>query len=202
MLMISSARIFSAYPSRLISVVLSSFLLTAIVGCQSNKAIIDYDTDIDFSNYHYYQLLEELSGATEEVNPLLVERTKTALQAHLIKASFAPATATQAADILVRYYISSQTQSKESNARSSIGLGGGSGGAAMGVSLSFPLGGNKVVKDTQIIVDLVDPEDKKVKWRGTKNFKLSDESPEQVTKIVNATIAEILSFYPPDTSSK
>ncbi len=174
--------------------ILSLLLLSA---CAGNKPTVDYDTDTDFSQFHYYQLLTERSGAGEDIDPLLAERVKEAVLAQLANSPLKPANKQHPADVLVRYYVASSAKSQTSNSRGSVGLGGGGGGSFMGVSLSVPLGGDKVIKEVQVIVDMLSPDDQQFKWRGSMNFKIDNESPEQINHLVNAVVADIFQNYPP-----
>lgn len=172
-------------------------LLLILSACQSSNVIVDYDTDADFSNLRYYRWLEERSGAEESFDPLIAERAKSAVQAQLQQAGFDPATDTNPANVLVRYYVATYTRSQQSNTQGSIGFGSSGKNTALGISLSFPLGGDKIIKDAQIIVDLLSADDQLLKWRGTNTFQISDESPEQITHMIEAVVAEIFSHYPP-----
>ncbi len=101
--------------------------------------------------------------------------------------------------MLVRYYIGSHTRSQESKSRGGIGIGSAGGSTAVGLSLSFPLGKDKVVKRAQIIVDFLDPETRKLQWRGTNLIGITDESPEAITTMVNEAVMAILERYPPES---
>jgi hypothetical protein len=57
-----------------------------------------------------------------------------------------------------------------------------------------------VVKEANLVIDLVDPTDKKLKWRGSKIIKISEESPEEITAVIDAAVAEIFGFYPPGSA--
>ncbi|WP_101758327.1 DUF4136 domain-containing protein [Oceanicoccus sp. KOV_DT_Chl] len=175
--------------------------LVILTGCQSSNVVVDYDTSADFSNLRHYQLQPQKAN-DKDFDPLLDERTRKALQAELSKEGLIEETAEQAANIIVSYHVSSQIKDKPSETGASIGLGGSSSGnTAMGLALSFPLGGDKVVKEIQIVIDMLNPSDKTLKWRATKNLTVGDESPEQITAIMNAAIEEIFTFYPPGTKA-
>ena len=178
---------------------IASLTVLLLSACQSSNVIIDYDTEADFGHYRYYDWLTEGSGAEQDFDPLISQRSKNAIEAELKNAGFSPASEIHKADVLVRYYVATDTRSQKSNSSGSIGFGSGGGGTAMGLSLSFPLGGNTVVKDAQLIVDLISPDNQKLKWRGTNQLKISDESPEEITVLIDAVVAEIFSFYPPGT---
>jgi Domain of unknown function (DUF4136) len=184
--------------SRLLLLTALSLSLSA---CQSSKVTTDYDTDADFSHFKYYDWHEENSGGEEGFDPLIVERIKEAVKTELAKAAFSPASETNKATVLVRYYVATQTRNEEPGSSASIGFGHAGGHSGVGLSFSFPLGGgtgdSTVVKEALIIVDLLSPEDQKLKWRGSNQLSISDQSPAEITAMINAAVAEIFSFYPP-----
>lgn len=171
-------------------------LLITLAACQSSTVTVDYDTQADFSNTKRYDWAEKNSGVEEGFDPLLAQRVKTAVERNLAAASLSPAVGSKP-DVLVRYYVGSHTEEQESKSRGSIGFGSGGGNVGVGIGLSFPLGGSKVVKQAQIMVDMLNPDSGKLVWRGTNRIKISDETPEQVTTKVNQAIAEIFKQYPP-----
>ena len=180
---------------RLLTTLLLAFSITA---CQSSKVVIDYDTKAEFSNIHTYAWLSDTSGSEQGFDPLLAERVQQAVAGRLQKMSVSPVNDAQKADVWVRYYIGNYTETRESNSRGSVGVGSFGGNTALGVSLSFPLGGERIVKQAQIMIDFVNPADQKLKWRGTNRFGIAEkDGPEQITAKVNAAVAEILDRYPP-----
>lgn len=176
--------------------------LLILAGCQSSKVTVDYDSQTNFNNYRFYQWLPEKSGSSKDFDPLMSERIKEALEQQLPNTGMKLAQGGQATDVLVRYYMATNT--KSSSSKGSVGVGGASGGGSsmMGVSLSMPLGGDSVTRETQIMIDFIDAGDEKLKWRGTRTLKFSDEPPEQLTKMVQEVVAEILAKYPPGKKTK
>lgn len=171
--------------------------LLALTACQSSNVIVDYDTDASFAGYRYYQLQPQ-SADSEDFDPLMDERAQAALGKTLPKAGLIVETADHAADVIIRYSVKAHTQEKKPKSGASVGMtGGSSGNSAVGLSLSFPLGGNKVVKQLQLITDVVSPSDQALKWRASKIVTLSDEAPNEITAIIDAAFQEMLSFYPP-----
>lgn len=175
-------------------------VLLALAGCQSSTVTVDYDTEADFSATKRYTWAEKTSGVEEGFDPLLAQRVKSAVERNLAAASLTPAVEAQKPDVLVRYYVASHTEEQESRSRGSIGFGSGGGNVGVGIGLSFPLGGSKVVKQAQIIVDMLNPESGKLVWRGTNRLKIGDDSPEKITTKVNQAIADIFKKFPPEKS--
>jgi hypothetical protein len=168
--------------------------LTTITGCQTSNVVVDYDTEASFDGTQYYQWLEARSGADKQLSPLLLDRTKAALVSELANAGFKPANEVNAANILVRYYVSAITRTEEPKSAGSVGFGNFGGSSAVGLSMSFPLGKDKVVQETQIMVDLLNMETEKLKWRGSKELKISAETPEEITALINSAVKEIFGF--------
>lgn len=187
-------------PSKL---ALTTVLLCMLSSCQSNKVLVDYDTSTDFSKLRHYSWMtggeENIKG---DVDPLMDERTKAALTKELFRAKLDLADGENNADVLVRFSVKSETYNQESNSSSSVGFGRAGGSSAIGISLSIPLGGDAIVKETQIIIDLLGANDRKLKWRGSKTLKISDQSPAEITEMINAAVSEIFEFYPPGSETK
>jgi uncharacterized protein DUF4136 len=185
---------------------LAMLLLPLLIACQTNKVSVDFDTEADFKSFQYYQWLPEKSGSSKDFDPLMAERVRDALGEQLPNTGMKPASENHAADILVRYFMAASTKSQSSESRGSVGIGGASGGGgsstAMGMSLSIPMGGNSVKREAQIIVDFIDANDQKLKWRGSRNLKFSDEAPEKLTAMVQEVVAEIIAHYPPGKKPK
>ncbi|MFA7555386.1 MAG: DUF4136 domain-containing protein [Spongiibacteraceae bacterium] len=175
--------------------VLAAFMLAS--GCQTSNVKVDYDTATDFNGLKYYQWANDVSDTSKGIDPLINARIKQATTEELHNSGFLASSEQYPADILVRYYFSSKVRTEDPSSRGSIGLGGGGGSSFLGIGLSIPLGSSTEVKDVEIIVDLLGSDDKKLKWRGSKNLKISDETPAEITTSINAAIAEIFSFYPP-----
>ena len=172
-------------------------LALGLMGCQSTNVVVDYDTNANFENLKHYDWLKETSGSEEGFDPLIAERVEKAVKVQLDSVPLTLTSTPDQTDILVRYFVGTYTRSKPSNSGGSIGLGSGGGHTAIGISLSFPLGGDKVVKEAQIVVDFVNPTDKKLMWRGTNRINISDDNPTKITEMINAAVAEIFSQFPP-----
>lgn len=186
-----------------ITALLAPLLLVAgLSSCQSTNVVIDYDTSADFSHMQNYAWFTETSGSEQGFDPLIAERARKAVAVQLQQLPLPLAASGVQADVLVRYYVGTYTRSQGSKSSGSIGFGSAGGSTALGLALSFPLGGDKIVKEAQIVVDFVNPSDKKLMWRGTNRIKIGDDSPEQITDKINQAVTEIFSHYPPDKSAQ
>ena len=78
-----------------------------------------------------------------------------------------------------------------------IGFGSGGNNSAIGVGLSLPIGGDTIINETRIVIDMIGVGDNTLKWRGSNTIKISDQSAEEITSLMNDAVAEIFSHYPP-----
>lgn len=170
-----------------------------LVGCQSNQVQIDFDTATNFAKFRTYQWLESNNSdeATNKSDPLLTRRVQSALAMELDKAGLRGVDQEEAADLQIRYFVTTTRQDQPSGARGGIGIGGGSRGTGVGLSISLPIGGSTSSSETEITVDLVSTTDQAVKWRGSKRLRLDNKTPEQITHLINGALAELFKDYPP-----
>ncbi|MEH6557514.1 MAG: DUF4136 domain-containing protein [Oceanicoccus sp.] len=160
--------------------------------------MVDYDTDTDFSKFEHYSWHSDSQTDSGSVDSLMLQRTKDAVEKALFTSFLNPATEKNSADVLIRLNVSSATHNQESKSRASVGFGGGSGNSVLGLGLSLPIGGDTIVKETLIVIDMLGISDNKLKWRGSKTIKIGDESPQEITLLMNDAVMEIFSQYPPN----
>ena len=97
-------------PNRLFAVLI--FTLITLTGCQTNPVTVDYDTQANFNDFHFYQWQAENSGTSPDFDPLMADRIKKALQDQLPGAGLQPVSGDQKADMLVRYFLARSTKSQ------------------------------------------------------------------------------------------
>ena len=180
----------------------AAVFMVFLTACQSSNVMVDYDTDANFSAFHYYDWDNDSQTDSQtdnslSLNPLMLERTKTAVDNALFTLFLNRATKETPADILIRLNISSETYNQEPNSRASIGFGSGGNNSAIGVGLSLPIGGDTIINETRIVIDMIGVGDNKLKWRGSNTIKISDQSAEEITSLMNDAVAKIFSHYPP-----
>ncbi|HUH36558.1 MAG TPA: DUF4136 domain-containing protein [Spongiibacteraceae bacterium] len=177
---------------------LSSLLGLAwlLAACASDPVTVDYDQSIDFKAIHSYQWYSERSGVGENFDPLIADRVQSAIKQQLGQRQWVERPEGSGADVKVRYFVANSAETKSSNSNASVGLGSFGGSSAFGVSLGFPLGGDRIVRQAQIIIDLMGVETSKLMWRGATVVKL-DNDPIKVTGQIEAAVADILSRFPP-----
>lgn len=165
-------------------------------GCQSTNVKTDYDTGADFSRFHHYRLQGESGDIDTQFQPLLGDRLKTALEDNLAN-QFDVTAAGEQPDFLVRYYARPVKKLVDDRPQMGVGVGSYGGNFGTGVSLSFPLGGDRFDQQAEIVVDFLDPTSKKLLWRGTRTVDLSSSQPELNSQQVGRAVAEILRQFPP-----
>jgi hypothetical protein len=175
---------------------LTPLLLITLTGCSSTQVVIDYNPRADFSRYDRYTISDN-SGADQLISPFIVGNVKDSLQRQL-KAGLYSLLDTQGnADFLVRYYIAEAAETIDKSPR--LGLGFGSFGDNFGISTSVgvPLGKDKINRNIQIIIDLLNPADKKLTWRGSLVIELDDRDPKVNTNTIERAVTEIWNEFPP-----
>ncbi|HEY3698885.1 MAG TPA: DUF4136 domain-containing protein [Spongiibacteraceae bacterium] len=174
----------------LFAIILSSALLYAA------DVQTDYDTQKDFSQFHYYDWLPQTDSIDSELTTLNVDNAKEILALSLDR-QMTPASEKFAADFLVRYYIKSVKKLVDDRPRVGIGMGGFNDNMGGGVSFSLPFGGNDLDQNAQIVVDFLDPKTQRLLWRGSETIGISSSSTQINQKQLQKAFDEILKQFPP-----
>ena len=61
----------------------------------------------------------------------------------------------------------------------------------------MPLGKDKINRNIQIIIDLLNPADNKLTWRGSLVVELNDRDPKVNANTIERAVTEIWSQFPP-----
>ena len=157
---------------------------------------VDYDTNADLSQLHYYQWLNPNYGIDEKFNTLNDDAVKQALSFSLDR-QMAMASDQHPADVSVRYYIKPVKKLVDDRPRVGIGMGGFGSNVGGGVSFSFPLGGNDLDQQAHVVVDFLDPKTQKLLWRGSLITGMSSTSTQVNQKQLQKATDEILNKFPP-----
>lgn len=174
--------------------VLLGILITA--GCQSTNVNTDYDTGANFDQFHRYQWQDEKNNIDSQYEPLLGNRVKLALEDQLAN-QFDKVPEGEKPDFLVRYYVRPVQKVVDDRPQMGVGVGSYGGSFGTGVSMTFPIGGNRFDQQADIIVDFLDPSSQKLLWRGTRSVDLSSSQPQLNEQQVGRAVAEILRQFPP-----
>lgn len=180
---------------------LVSIFSVTLVACKNSNTNIDYDTDTNFQQISFYQLMPAkptlgaqgaIIGPTDEITSARIAEAITAqLSAKSINA------VEKDADVQVSYFTTLENREKTSSF--SIGLGGGSvsnnSATSVGVGTTIPLD-TTINVYTQITIDFHIND--KLVWRGYDGFEAApDMSAAEKQAEINTVVANILSKYPP-----
>ncbi len=177
-------------------------LIVLLSACQAGSNVsVDYDTATVFSQYRNYHWAARQQPLDPLTDPLIVARIHQALETQLLLTGLQPVTASEQTDLLVGYRLINREAGFSNQPSTSISIGGGSGSygshGGAGIAMNFPLGASKAIGESEIIIDLIDARSNRLKWRGSKAITLTGKSPDQISRTVEAAVAEILGFYPP-----
>ena len=162
-----------------------------ILGACANKSQNDYDINYNFTALKSFNQL--LVNNIDD--PLTSERINNDIKQSLITQGYV--FTVNNPDFLVNYMFVTEDKPKDSGL--SIGLGTGSwgtgGGISLGTSVGIPLGSD-TAKIQTIQIDIIEPETKRLIWRGTGQYHF-DLGGEDKADSINTTVHKILAQFPP-----
>lgn len=181
----------------------SAFIATVVLSSAAFCANVetDYDVQYEFGNSRFYQWAEQPDNIDEAYAALPKDNLKLGLELTLDQTLVA-ASPEHKADLLVRYYVRNVEKLVDDRPRIGVGVGGGSGGYGSsygggGISFSFPLGGDNLDRQAQLIIDFLEPGSQRLLWRGSLVTGMSSSSAQANERQLNKAAAEILKRFPP-----
>jgi hypothetical protein len=151
----------------------------------------------DFTKYKTYKWVD-IPGA-QKLNQIADQQIKAAIDAEMAKKGFSNAT-TETADLFLGYQ-PSLNQEKQFNSFSSdwgYGPGWRGGWYGGGGGFSTTTGSTSTIQIGQLDLDMYDPAQKKLVWRGTVSKTLDPKAkPEKQQKNIQKSIAKLLKNFPP-----
>lgn len=156
----------------------------------------DYDKSANFSNYKTFAWMPSAS-LTKNVNNyqisgLMEKRVREAVNNELQKQNMQLVDVAQA-DVLINYHASVDTKIDVDTVN--IGYGARWNYWNMGYNTQTT---TREYEVGTLIIDVIDSASKQLIWRGAKEGRLKkNQTPEQRTQVVNETVANILSNFPP-----
>ncbi len=160
----------------------------------------NYDKDIDFSKFKTYKWVE-IKGATV-FNNIVDKNIKDAVDAQLATKGLTKNDG-KTADLLIGYQGAVGQEKEFSSYNSSwgygpgwgrYGYGGGGGGWTTGSTSTIYIG--------QIALDMYDPANKELVWRGVVSKTLDPKAkPDKQEKNINKAIKKLLKDFPPKPKS-
>lgn len=163
-----------------------------LMSCSTSKVIVDYDTEVDFSNFTTYALYDDVG---EGFNELDVKRITTILNNKLKTLKF------QQVENPTMFINFKAKVAKATN-NNTIGIGIGSGGrnGGFGVSGGIPIGGKKL--NEIITIEFVNATTNQLIWEGSITSTIKEKrSPEEKEGHFESVIQEILAEYPAQKKS-
>jgi Domain of unknown function (DUF4136) len=185
----------------LAAIALTALALLALGAAWTQDVRYNFDKKTDFSKFKTYKWVV-IKGA-QTFNNLVDQDIKTAVDAQLAAKGLSK-TDGENADLLIGYQ-GSVGQEKEFSSYSSgwgYGPGWGGGGWYGGSSSSWTTGQTSTVYVGQIAVDMYDPANKDLVWRGIASKTLDVKAkPEKQQKNMNKAMAKLFKNYPPKPKS-
>lgn len=176
---------------------LSFFLCSLfLAACSTTDVVTDFNPRANFASYQQY-IWAENSGGDKLVSPFAIDAVKAAFKDQLVAGLYKEAESPQKADFIARYYVAEAADTIDRSPRLGIGLGSFTGNFGMSTSVGVPLGKDTVVKNIMILIDLINPADKKLTWRGSLVVELDPKDPKANQAAINNAVAEIWAQFPP-----
>ncbi|BDM65500.1 hypothetical protein NFHSH190041_29520 [Shewanella sp. NFH-SH190041] len=165
---------------RILTLLLSAVLLTA---CAGHPPRTDYQLGFDFSRLKNFTMLP----ATKGDNPLSADRVTTQINREMTAKGYS--NYPRAPDFLVGFKI--VTAEKPADSGIKLGVGAGTAGLNLGVNVS-----PQVKTLTQTLDIRIYDQSRKLIWRGSDNYKLSDNAKQNAKQTLSA-VNDILAQFPP-----
>ena len=131
-------------------------------------------------------------------NSLIHERIQSAIDAHLAARGYKKVGADQA-DFLVTHTVAVESRTQVQTSQMSVGYGRYGARGGVGVGYGIPLESTTYqYKVGTLIIDIIDARQQRLVWRGAGERTVSeDQAPEKRTEVINTTVNEVLSRFPP-----
>jgi Domain of unknown function (DUF4136) len=170
-------------------------------GCATGAQVrVDFDPKADFQALRSYAWAPMTAEERQEKsrNSLTHERIQSAIDAHLAARGYKKVAEAQA-DFLVTHSVTVESRTQVQNTQMSVGYGRYGARGGVGVGYGIPVDTTVYqYKVGTLIIDVIDAKQKRLVWRGSGERTLSeDQTPEKRTEIINTTVNEVLSRFPP-----
>ncbi len=161
----------------------------ALTGCAGN-VVTDYNSSVVFGNYSTWAFTDDAGG--DAFLSLDGDRVRAAVKRELNRKAMGQVPAAEA-DLLVNWQIVQEDRLEQSGV--GLGFGVGSGHFGWAVSAPPPV---REVKEGKLVVELVDPDTRKVVWRAaSRRYLTESQSPESRQELIDEVVAEMFAKYPP-----
>ncbi|WP_394131284.1 DUF4136 domain-containing protein [Shewanella maritima] len=174
---------------------LATLLTLGLSACKSTPKS-DYDTTFDFTGLSSFAHMQHEQPPQDTIS---ADRIRDAISATLISKGFVEDTDNPSFQVNYRFL----TKEKPKDSNLSIGLGTGTSGRngsiGIGTSIGVPVGQTSVT-ERFIQIDIIDPKQNKLIWRGDDKFDF-DRDGQAKQQETTATVSHILSVFPPQPNN-
>lgn len=162
--------------------------LLILMGCSASKVIVDYDTEVDFSDFTSYAFYDDIGEGLSELD---VKRVTSILEKELkaldIKSDENP-----------KMFVNVISKITEQQSNNTIGIGIGTRGrnSGIGVSGGIPIGGKKLIETFKI--EFVNAATNTLIWEATLTSTIKEKRPPEIKAAhFNMIIKKMLARYVP-----
>ena len=175
------------------------FILLLFAGCAQVQTGSEIDAEADFSALRTYGWLDNLDKPVEDVrlnDPRVRDTVRTAVEQSLASKGYEQVDRAQA-DFLVTWFGAIEKKIKKENIDHFYApYGYGTLYRDPALNTETP---RKILEyeEGTIIIDIVDPQTRKVIWRGSGSGRIAEDQPEQTAlRNLNRSIIKILAPFP------
>jgi hypothetical protein len=170
------------------------FVLMA-VHCMAQDVRYNFAADQEFSKYHTYKWVP-ING-TDQLNQLAEQQLQAAVDAEMIKKGLTRTDA-EVADLLIGYQAAIGQEKQYTSFNSDWGYGPGWYGRYGSMGSGMSTGETSTIYVGQISLDMYDPAQKKLVWRGSASKTLDTKAkPEKQKKNLDKAVSKLLKNFPP-----
>jgi len=149
----------------------------------------------DFSKYHTYKWVQ-IKGS-DQLNQLAEQQLRASVDTEMGKKGLTP-TDNDTADLLIGYQAAIGQEKQFTSYNSDWGYGAGWYGPYGGMGGGMTTGETSTIYVGQISLDMYDPANKKLVWRGAASKTLNTKAkPEKQKKNLDKAMAKLLKNFPP-----
>jgi len=186
----------------LAAISLSALVLLALGTTWAQDVRYNFDKKTDFSKYKTYKWIAIKDAQT--VNSLVDQNIKAAVDAQLATKGMSK-TEGDNADLLIGYQPAVGQEKEFSSYNSSWGYGPGWGGGGWyggGMNSGWTTGQTSTIYVGQVAVDMYDPANKDLIWRGVVSKQLDPKAkPEKQEKNLTKAMTKLFKNFPPKPKS-
>jgi hypothetical protein len=174
------------------------FILLAMtaMGCVAQDVRYNFASGEDFSKYHTYKWVQ-LEGSSK-INQMAEDQLKSAVDAEMAKKGVTK-TDSDTADLFLGYQAGVGQEKQFTSYNTDWGYGPGWGGRYYGgMGGGMTTGQTSTIYVGQVTLDMYDPAQKKLVWRGIASKTLDAKAkPEKQKKNLDKAVAKLLKNFPP-----